>query len=184
MRKISLMLILLVSVSCKNLENYSEPKEKIVSLVKIKKEELQNEMQNNLNNMTNDEKIVQVNTLEYECEVKQEFSNTIFEINQSIVKGEFKESIFSNARELVGKKGKLFIVGYADKTGTDSINLKISNERAKSVEDLYKVILKNENIETYSLGVGSKYPEYDNNSKSGREKNRRVKVYFLEDKGK
>ncbi len=70
---------------------------------------------------------------------------------------------------------KLQIAGYTDSTGSDALNLKLSNDRAKSTEDfLVAQGVQQANVSFY--GFGKQDPVADNTSAAGRAQNRRVEM--------
>lgn len=70
---------------------------------------------------------------------------------------------------------KFMISGYADSTGSEVYNQKLSERRAASVKNWFisngvsATLLK-------SVGYGETRPKYDNSTKEGRELNRRVEL--------
>ncbi len=70
---------------------------------------------------------------------------------------------------------KLQIAGYTDATGSDALNLKLSNDRAKATEDfLVAQGVQQPNVTYY--GFGKQDPVADNTSAAGRAQNRRVEL--------
>lgn len=67
------------------------------------------------------------------------------------------------------------IIGHTDNTGTDALNLPLSNARAKRVRD-YFVLNGLESIPMSSEGYGSSRPVADNATDAGKAANRRVEV--------
>ncbi|MGB5237232.1 MAG: OmpA family protein [Flavobacteriaceae bacterium] len=70
---------------------------------------------------------------------------------------------------------KLMIEGHTDSTGSEEYNMKLSERRAKSVFDF----LKTTGIATSRMDVaafGETAPRYDNETKEGQAKNRRVEI--------
>jgi len=68
------------------------------------------------------------------------------------------------------------IIGYTDTTGGDSFNLALSEQRAKAV---YLYLVSQHSIplrQIQMLGLGSANPVGDNDSRDGRQMNRRVEV--------
>jgi OmpA-OmpF porin, OOP family len=65
--------------------------------------------------------------------------------------------------------------GHTDSVGSDSYNLKLSQERAEAVQDF---LLKN-GLAAASLtarGLGESYPVATNDTAAGRQQNRRVQI--------
>jgi outer membrane protein OmpA-like peptidoglycan-associated protein len=76
-------------------------------------------------------------------------------------------------------KMRIEISGHTDKTGSEPINFKLSEARAKAVMDyLVKKGIAQSRIEY--KGFGSLQPISDNTTPQGRAKNRRVEFKILE----
>lgn len=72
-------------------------------------------------------------------------------------------------------KMKFVINGHADNSGTDAINLKLSQERANAVKNY--LVSKNVDVKRISTqAFGSAYPIASNDVEEGRAKNRRVEI--------
>jgi OmpA-OmpF porin, OOP family len=74
-----------------------------------------------------------------------------------------------------GPKDVLVVIGHTCNIGSDAYNQRLSERRAQSVADY----LKSKGIKGDQLqvkGMGEKQPAYDNKTKEGRSKNRRVEV--------
>ncbi|NLC23443.1 OmpA family protein [Oxalobacter vibrioformis] len=71
------------------------------------------------------------------------------------------------------------IYGFTDNTGSDTVNLPLSRQRAANVRDylVKKGVAANR---FYIEGHGSSQPVADNRSEAGRAKNRRVEIYVAE----
>ncbi|MGB0935833.1 MAG: OmpA family protein [Colwellia sp.] len=70
------------------------------------------------------------------------------------------------------------LIGHTDKTGSDSVNKKLSLERAKAVE---AYLIKNGGVDPNSissLGLGTSQPVAENSTEQGRALNRRVEVFI------
>ena len=74
---------------------------------------------------------------------------------------------------------KIEISGHTDKTGSEPLNFKLSEARAKAVVDY---LIKNDVDRTRMefRGYGSLQPISDNTTAAGRAKNRRVEFKILE----
>ncbi len=72
-------------------------------------------------------------------------------------------------------KVKFVINGHADNSGTDAVNMKLSQERADAVKNY----LVSKNVDTKRISTqafGSAYPIANNEVEEGRAKNRRVEI--------
>ena len=70
------------------------------------------------------------------------------------------------------------VIGYTDSTGEESYNQHLSLQRAQAVRDL----LIQEGISEYRIGIdglGEKYPIASNDTKEGRQQNRRIELKLL-----
>jgi outer membrane protein OmpA-like peptidoglycan-associated protein len=74
---------------------------------------------------------------------------------------------------------KIEISGHTDKTGTESLNLILSEARAKTIVE-YLVECGIDSSRINFKGYGSSQPIADNASAEGRAKNRRVEFKILE----
>lgn len=71
---------------------------------------------------------------------------------------------------------KITVVGHTDNVGTYAYNMTLSKNRASSVVNYFKG--KGLNNLIFESGKGFNEPVADNNTDSGREKNRRVEIYL------
>ncbi|MBN2689358.1 MAG: OmpA family protein [Gammaproteobacteria bacterium] len=73
------------------------------------------------------------------------------------------------------KTKKIVVIGHTDDSGTSTKNADLSEKRAKVVAEIFAAEgVPRENL--YFQGAGDVYPIADNNSKLGREKNRRAEI--------
>jgi outer membrane protein OmpA-like peptidoglycan-associated protein len=87
------------------------------------------------------------------------------------------DEIFESA--IVAEGLKLGVYGHTDNSGSENVNLPLSEQRATSVKNyLVKKGLPVVRIE--SKGYGSEKPVADNNTEAGRIKNRRVEIVLGE----
>lgn len=106
-------------------------------------------------------------------------SDVLFETNSSSLSAKAQEILEQVALEIDNSASlSVDIDGYADNTGSDSINTPLSQERAESVESALKELIKREEVKFEVKGHGSADPIGDNSTKEGRERNRRVSVTF------
>lgn len=106
--------------------------------------------------------------------------NLTFDTASATVKGDFKEILGSISKVTNKyKKTKLEIVGYTDSTGKYDMNMGLSRDRASSVRDylVFKGVAANRILID---GKGPANPVATNDTKEGREQNRRVEIAFLE----
>lgn len=67
------------------------------------------------------------------------------------------------------------VEGYTDSTGSDEVNMNLSQKRAESVKNL----LVQNGVDAHrmeTVGFGESNPRYDNNTEDGRKLNRRVEI--------
>jgi outer membrane protein OmpA-like peptidoglycan-associated protein len=102
-----------------------------------------------------------------------------FELDSAELKPEAIADLEKISRQLAAQPDrKIRIVGHADDTGGPDYNLKLSEARAESVR---KVLLKN-GLQENQLEIraqGETRPIADNESESGRARNRRVELQQL-----
>jgi len=103
-----------------------------------------------------------------------------FDVNSANIKPELRTVLDTFANSLRGDPNtQLSIIGHTDSTGSDAINNPLSLERARSVRDYLAARgVPASRIET--SGRGEREPIADNNSDSGRARNRRVEMYLRE----
>jgi outer membrane protein OmpA-like peptidoglycan-associated protein len=78
------------------------------------------------------------------------------------------------------EQAKLKVVGYTDNTGNPSSNLTLSKDRAQSVVTyLTNMGISSDRFQTVD-GKGDANPVGDNNTTSGKAKNRRVEITLLQ----
>ncbi|NVJ89844.1 MAG: OmpA family protein [Flavobacteriaceae bacterium] len=101
-------------------------------------------------------------------------------------KSSFKPGVTDQLDEIVKvmnkfPKAKFVIEGHTDSTGSNAINLTISEKRALAVRDY---LIKNgvDKSRLEAGGFGEEYPIADNKTRAGRAKNRRVEIKVVNDK--
>lgn len=77
--------------------------------------------------------------------------------------------------ETLDKNKKVMLLGFADGKGSLDVNQRLSEERAKAVEQEFK---QRGVTPANVTGFGSKLPVASNDSEEGREKNRRVEIWL------
>ncbi len=102
--------------------------------------------------------------------------NILFELNKATLKPGSERSVEKLAKFLQEyPERNLLIEGFTDSTGEASYNKELSKERAKAI----KVALQSLGIESDRIGVkgyGEKFPVATNETKTGRQLNRRVEI--------
>jgi outer membrane protein OmpA-like peptidoglycan-associated protein len=103
-----------------------------------------------------------------------------FDTGSAAVKPQMRSVLDPFASSLANDpSAHLRIVGHTDSTGSDAVNDPLSIHRAQSVRDYLSVRgVSSGRIETF--GRGDREPIADNNSESGRAKNRRVEIFIRE----
>ena len=105
-----------------------------------------------------------------------DFDRLLFETGKSTLKPESQEQLKNVAEILKAFPNvNLKIGGYTDNTGDANANLKLSGDRAASVEqELVKMGIADVRLD--SEGYGDQYPVGDNATEAGRAKNRRISL--------
>jgi outer membrane protein OmpA-like peptidoglycan-associated protein len=125
------------------------------------------------------EVVVQLNKEEEEV-LKKAFDNLEFALAKDIIKQESFSSLDELAA-LMAKKPtwKLKISGHTDNQGKPAVNLKLSEKRAKAVQNY--LVSKGLAADRFKAEwFGSKKPIADNKTEAGRQKNRRVEMLIFE----
>ncbi len=102
-----------------------------------------------------------------------------FNTNEAILKftaNPVLDSVAKVAKEY--DKTTLQVIGYTDSTGNDAINVPLSQKRAAAVNE-YLVLRGINPVRIKSMGLGSQNPIADNTTVKGREQNRRVEIYLM-----
>ncbi len=87
------------------------------------------------------------------------------------------DEIFESA--VVAEGLKIGVYGHTDNSGSDAVNIPLSEKRAEAVKAyLLKKGLSNNRVE--AKGYGSAKPIADNNTNEGKSKNRRVEIVLGE----
>lgn len=106
--------------------------------------------------------------------------NIYFETEKSVLLENSNEELNKLVNLLKQMPGlKIKILGHTDNQGNESFNKKLSEERAKAVKN-YLVSKGIDESRLSSLGYGSEQPIESNETKQGREKNRRVEFLILQ----
>lgn len=102
-----------------------------------------------------------------------------FNTNQSIIKTSANpvlDSVAKVAKEY--NKTAVRIIGYTDSTGNDKINIPLSQRRALAVAQ-YLELRGVSAARMTVLGLGAQNPLVSNASPEGREQNRRVEIFLI-----
>jgi outer membrane protein OmpA-like peptidoglycan-associated protein len=117
--------------------------------------------------------------------LKDAYSNLTFEVAKSIIKPSsypFLDEIVSVMADSDASQWKLEIKGHTDNVGENEYNQKLSEMRAKAVKDylISKGLLA---TRITAQGFGETMPIASNDTKDGREKNRRVEFIVIKPTG-
>lgn len=105
-------------------------------------------------------------------------SEVSFDVNQSSIKSNFRESLNKVADVIADyDQTAIHVVGHTDSTGSNSYNQQLSEKRASSVARyLSQNGVQRDRMRT--VGRGENLPVADNSTSSGRSENRRVEIYL------
>ena len=102
-----------------------------------------------------------------------------FNTNESVIKSSANrvlDSVAKVAEEY--NKTSLRVIGYTDSTGNDSINIPLSQKRAAAVAQ-YLELRGVAASRIMAMGMGAQNPIASNATAEGREQNRRVEIYLI-----
>jgi OOP family OmpA-OmpF porin len=118
-----------------------------------------------------------------EFDVKKQLTVN-FETGKSDIPEESKQPLIALAKEAVGLKGYLVEVrGFASKSGGDSVNQQLSEDRAEAVVTfLHQQGVRMQNIVNPGA-MGTTSPVAENETQEGRLQNQRVEVKVLVNRG-
>ncbi|MFC3519682.1 OmpA family protein [Streptomonospora nanhaiensis] len=106
-------------------------------------------------------------------------SDVLFDTNESSLDESANEVIQQVAREIDDSSARTVSVdGHTDNTGNDSVNIPLSEDRARAVRDALADLVEKEEISYEVAGHGAGQPIANNDSEEGRSKNRRVTITF------
>lgn len=112
--------------------------------------------------------------------INKVFKNLTFETGKAVIKPTSYPAL-DGLLALLNKKPefKVLIEGHTDNTGSESLNNKLSQERAGAVKK-YLIQKGIEDARIISVGYGPSRPVADNSTPEGRAKNRRVEFTIIE----
>ncbi|MDR1763704.1 MAG: OmpA family protein [Dysgonamonadaceae bacterium] len=106
-------------------------------------------------------------------------SGILFATNSSTLNQNSKNALIQFANSLKSNPDTdIEIYGHTDSTGSDAINVPLSQNRAASVQN-FLVTQGVASTRMATQGLGSSQPVADNSTVEGRQQNRRVEVYIL-----
>jgi outer membrane protein OmpA-like peptidoglycan-associated protein len=109
-------------------------------------------------------------------------SGLLFETDKSDLEANTKANLDQLAQTLKKYEDtNILVEGHTDNTGDDNYNMKLSDQRAESVEN-YLVTQGVAKTRVTTKGYGESQPVADNNTASGRQANRRVEVAIYANK--
>jgi len=104
----------------------------------------------------------------------------LFNTNESKIKPEAKKELDEIVNELkVNPAYKLVINGHTDSTGNKNLNQKLSQSRAEAIKTYFVSKLPELKNKIVTNGYADEFPISSNHTNEGREKNRRVEVFFI-----
>ncbi len=123
-----------------------------------------------------EEEVIEEEVIEEEVIIT--FSDILFEFDRDYIKKQFHAELDSLADILKAiDKDRIIVqlIGYTCSIGSDSYNIELSRKRVLSVKKyLMERGVSETKLETDFLG--EKQPKYDNSTKEGRNRNRRVEI--------
>lgn len=106
-------------------------------------------------------------------------SDVLFDTGSSDLTDDSEEIIAQVASEIdQSESSTVQVNGHADNTGSDSVNIPLSEERAGAVEEAISEELSRGDISFETEGHGSADPIANNETEEGKKRNRRVTVTF------
>ncbi|WP_235432154.1 OmpA family protein [Nocardiopsis sp. RV163] len=106
-------------------------------------------------------------------------SDVLFETNSAVLSSDAQEILEQVASEIDDASSDVVQVdGHADNTGSESVNVPLSLERAEAVESVLSELVTRGEVTFDVEGHGASDPIADNDTEEGRERNRRVSVTF------
>lgn len=114
------------------------------------------------------------------CPIKLILKGQQFKYDSAVLTAEAKTLLDEVAASLKAypEKNEIEVQGYTSSEGSDAYNLKLSQNRAKSVVDYLKK--KGVTNKLSSKGFGKANPIADNKTEAGRSENRRVELIWIQ----
>jgi OOP family OmpA-OmpF porin len=104
----------------------------------------------------------------------------LFNTNESKIKPEAKKELNAIIEELKVNPGfDLVINGHTDSIGNKKLNQKLSEDRAAAIKNYFETNLAELKGRIKTHGYADEQPVTPNSTAEGREKNRRVEVFFI-----
>ena len=130
-----------------------------------------------------EEQIISLATTQTDRGLVMTLGDVLFDTGEAELKSSANRTVLKVVQFLqLNPKRVVRIEGYADNTGGQQENLKLSRDRAQSVADvLVDLGLDEKRIQVE--GYGDQYPVEANASERGRAQNRRVEIVFSDEKG-
>jgi|GEM_PF-365997 len=111
---------------------------------------------------------------------EKQITTVTFRVNSAKLTQEGKAELDALAEQVKADKGYILeIRGFTDSTGSDAVNRRLSEMRAKAV---FQYLAETHDIPLHRMtivGLGESRPVADNKSRMGRAENRRVEVRLL-----
>ncbi|RMP75103.1 hypothetical protein ALQ17_100420 [Pseudomonas fluorescens] len=130
-----------------------------------------------------EEQIASLTTTQTDRGLVMTLGDVLFDTGDAELKNSANRTVLKIVQFLqLNPKRVVRIEGYADNTGGEQENLKLSRDRAQSVADVL-VDLGIDEKRIQVEGYGDQYPVEANASERGRAQNRRVEIVFSDEKG-
>lgn len=110
-------------------------------------------------------------------------SDVLFDTGQANLRSGSRRTLERLADTLKANPDRRVVVeGFTDSTGSEELNLELSQQRAEAVERaLTQMGVEDDRIET--RGYGQQYPVASNDTAAGRQMNRRVEIVISDEQG-
>ena len=106
-------------------------------------------------------------------------SDVLFATNSATLSGEAQSLLKDVAAKIDKSAGNdVTVDGYADNTGSDAVNVPLSQSRAQNVQSALQKLVTKKGLQFSAKGHGSADPIADNSKPEGRALNRRVVITF------